>query len=96
MFLSKFLTLLCSCTMKHYILIKNIFVVIAWNLLPLYKYYRDMLMVNDKQTIKIAKRWKTVKFKNYMRKIKLPFMINVHFKKILVPEKNGKQNSVEC
>ena len=55
-----------------------------------------MLMVDDKQTIKIAKRWKTVKFKNYMRKIKLPFIINVHFEKILVLEKNGKQNSVEC
>ena len=31
-----------------------------------------------------------VKFKNYERKIKSPFMIHVDFERILMPEVNGK------
>ena len=33
-----------------------------------------------------------IKFKNYDRKIKSPFIIYVDFESILVPEDNGKQN----
>ena len=36
-----------------------------------------------------------VKFKNFERKIKSPFMIYVHFKTILLPEDNGKKNRNE-
>ena len=36
-----------------------------------------------------------VKFKNYERKIKSPFMIYADFESILVPEDNGEQNPKE-
>ena len=36
-----------------------------------------------------------IKFKNYERKIKSPFMIYVYFESIIGPEDNGKQNSNE-
>ena len=38
---------------------------------------------------------KTVKFKNYLRKIKSLFMIHGEFESILVPKNNGKQNPDE-
>ena len=38
---------------------------------------------------------KYVKFKNYERNIKSPFIIYVDFRSILVPEDNGKQNPNE-
>ena len=34
-----------SYTIKHYIVIENIFVVIAFNLLVLHKFWKDMLMI---------------------------------------------------
>ena len=40
----------------------------------------------------MPKGGENVKFKNYERKIKWPFMIYGNFKNILVPEDNGKQN----
>ena len=36
-----------------------------------------------------------IKFKNYERKIKLPFMIYADFESIVVPEDNGEQNPKE-
>ena len=55
----------------------------------------DCLEVSDEQMIKRAKRGWTVKFKNYTRKIKTPFMIYNNFESILIPKNNGKQNSRE-
>ena len=42
----------------------------------------------------MSKKDEHVKFKNYERKIKSPFIIYVHFESILVPEDNGEQNSL--
>ena len=39
----------------------------------------DCFEINDKQMIKMAKKDETVKFKNYTRKAKLPFMIYADF-----------------
>ena len=40
----------------------------------------------------MPKKGEYLKFKNYDRKIKSPFIIYGDFKNILVPEDNGKQN----
>ena len=40
----------------------------------------------------MPKKGEHVKFKNFKRKIKSPFMIYADFKSILVLEDNGKQN----
>ena len=45
-----------------------------------------------KKTVKMPKKGEYVKFKNFERKIKSPFMIYVDFESVLVPEDNGKQN----
>ena len=50
---------------------------------------------NYRQMIKITKKGQAVKFKNYTRKIKSPFIICADFESILVPKNNGKQNSNE-
>ena len=42
--------------------------------------------INGKQRIKMSKKSKYFKFKNFERKIKLPFIIYVVFESILVPE----------
>ena len=50
-----------------------------------------------KQMIKMAGKGETVKFKNYARKIKLPFMIYADFESILIPENKAKyQNHIGC
>ena len=41
------------------------------------------------------KKGEYVKFKNYERKIKSPFIIYADFGSILVPENNGNQNPEE-
>ena len=41
----------------------------------------------------MAKEGEYVRFKNYERKIKSPFMICADFESILVPEDNGKHES---
>ena len=51
--------------------------------------------VNGKQTIKVPKKGEYIKFKNYERKLKSPFMIYANFESILVPEDNGKLNPNE-
>ena len=58
-------------------------------------YIKDCFKVNGKQTIKIPKKGEYVKFKNFVRKIKSPFMIYADFESILVPEDNRKQNPNE-
>ena len=40
----------------------------------------------------MPKQGEYVKFKNFERKTKLPFMIYADLESILVPEDNGKQN----
>ena len=45
--------------------------------------------------VKMVKKVETVKFKNYTRKIKSPFMIYLGFESISVPGNNGKQNPDE-
>ena len=60
------------------------------------KYHnKDFFRINGKQTIKIPKRRKYVKFKNPGRKIKPPFTIYVGFESLLVTAGNGKQNPNE-
>ena len=43
----------------------------------------------------MPKKCEYVRFKDYERKIKSPFMIYAGFESILVPEYNGKQNPEE-
>ena len=43
----------------------------------------------------MSKKGKHVKFKNYERKIKSPFITYADFESILVQEDNGKQNPKE-
>ena len=50
---------------------------------------KDCFKINGKQTIKMSKKVKYIKFKNFRRK--LPFMIYVDFESILVSEDNRKQ-----
>ena len=52
---------------------------------------KDRFKIDTKQKIKMPKRSEYVKFRNFERKIKSPFMIHVDFESILVPEDNGKQ-----
>ena len=51
-----------------------------------------MLKINGKRTISLPQIDKYIKFKNFWRKIKLPFMIYMDFKSILVPKDNEKHN----
>ena len=59
------------------------------------RHIKDCLKINAKQRIKIPKKGEYVKFKNFERKIKSPFMIYADFEYTLVPENNGKQNRDE-
>ena len=92
MFLSK--ASVYSCFMIHYIVKKDIFLVIVYMLH--YKgnfkaYIKDCFKINDKQHIIMPKKGEYVKFKICERRIKLPFMIYAVFESILVPEDNEKQ-----
>ena len=51
--------------------------------------------MNSKQRIIMSKQGEYVKFKNYERKIKSPFIIYADFEYILMPEINRKQNLPE-
>ena len=88
--------LIDSCMVIHYIVEENIFVVIVYRLSLqkkiLKRHIIDCVKINSKQTIKISKKDEYVKFKNFERKIKSPFMIYADFESILVHEDNGKQN----
>ena len=54
------------------------------------RHIKDCLEINGKQTNKIPKKVVYVKFENFKRKMKSPYLIYVDFKSILVPEDNGK------
>ena len=56
---------------------------------------KDCFKINGKQMIKRPKNVEHIRFKNYERKIKSPFMIYADFESILIPEDNGKQNPEE-
>ena len=51
----------------------------------------DCFKINDKQRIIMPKRGEFVKFKNYERTIKSPFIIYSDFESILVPGNNEKE-----
>ena len=53
---------------------------------------KNCFKINGKQTIKMFKKGKYVKFKNFERKIKSPFVIYMDFQSILMPENHVKQN----
>ena len=59
------------------------------------RHIKDCFKINGKQRIIMPKKGEYVKFKNFERKIKSPFMIYADFESILVPEDNGKQNPNE-
>ena len=56
------------------------------------RHIKNCFKINGKQRIIMPKKVEYVKFKNYERKIKSPFIIYADFESILVPEENGKQN----
>ena len=77
MFLSKIL--IHSSVTIYYIVEENNFVVIVYTLLVRQKYYKsnvnDSFKINRKQMVKISKQGENVRYENYERKIKSPFMI---------------------
>ena len=88
-----------SFTIIHYITEENIFcryclhAFITEEILK--RHIKDCFKINAKQSQIMPKKGEYVKFKNFERKIKLPFMIYADFESILVPEDNGKQNPEE-
>ena len=56
---------------------------------------KDCFRINAKQRIIMSKKDEYVRFKNYERKIKSPFIIYADFESILVLENNRKQNPEE-
>ena len=56
---------------------------------------KDCFKINGKQRIIMPKKGEYVKFKNYERKIKSPFIIYANFESTLAPENNEKQNPGE-
>ena len=93
MFLSKILILSGMIILS--IVKENIFVVIVYKVFSseeiLKIHIKDCFKINGKQRIIMPKKGEFVKFKNYERKIKSPFMIYADFESILVPENNEKQ-----
>ena len=69
-----------------------IFVVIIYRMLVQQKYWKVMLMITlrltDNKWLRCQKR-EYIRFKNYIRKIKLSFMIYTSFESITAPEDNG-------
>ena len=53
---------------------------------------KDCFKINGEQTVKMPKKSEYIKFKNFERKIKLPFTMYAEFETILVPEENRNQN----
>ena len=56
---------------------------------------KDCFKINGKQRSIMPKKGEYVKFKNYERKIKSPFVIYANFESTLAPENNEKQNPEE-
>ena len=67
----------------------------AFSAEELKRHIKNCFKSNGKQGIVIPKQCKYVRFKNFERKIKSPFMINADFESMLVAEDNGKQNPEE-
>ena len=60
------------------------------------KYHiKDCFKINGKQKIIMPEKGEYVRFKYYERKINSRFITYVDFKRVLVPEDNGKKNSEE-
>ena len=53
------------------------------------RHIKDYFKINGKQRVIMPKKGEYVKFKNYERKIKSPYIIYADFENILVPEYNG-------
>ena len=85
-----------SCMTIYYLTKENIFVVIVYTLSLQKKilklHIKDCFKINSKQTIQMPKKSESAKFKEFERKIELPFMVYADFESILVPEDNVKQN----
>ena len=88
-----------SCMIIHYIVNKKIInnnCLKAFRTAEKLKYYiKDCFKINDKETIKMPKKGIYIKFKNFRRKSKSPFMIHAGFESILVSEDNAKPNPNE-
>ena len=56
------------------------------------RHIKDCFKINDKQKIKMSRKSEYIKFKNFERKMKSPFMTYADFESILVPEDNGNPN----
>ena len=56
---------------------------------------KHCITIDGKQNIITPRKDKYVKFKNYGRKIKSPFVIYADFESILLPEDDGQQNPKE-
>ena len=84
------------CTIKHSIMIKNHICSYCLqsfsNAEILERHTNDGFKINSKKTIKKSKKGENVKFENYERRIKSPFMIYADFESILGKENNKKQN----
>ena len=87
---------------RHCVLVKDfstlihLFMIIHFSAEEILKHHvKDCFKINDKQRIKMPKKGECVRFKNYKRKIKSPFMIYADFEIILVPGNNGNQNRNE-
>lgn len=77
-------------SIKHCIMVENIFAVIVYDLLVAQKYQKGMLMIVLKfreKMIKVNKKGETAKSKNYGRKKN-----DADFESILVPEDNEIKN----
>ena len=61
----------------HYILEENIFVAIVSKFTEeiLIRHIKDFFKTNGKQAVKMPKKWEYVKFKNFEREIKSPFIV---------------------
>ena len=90
--------LIFSCIIVLYVVVNNIFVVIAYkhSVQEILKcHIKDCFKINGKQRIIMPQKVEYVKLRNYERKIKSPFIIYADCERILMPEDNKKQNPKE-
>ena len=66
-----------------------------WTTAKLKCHIKGCFNINGKETIKMPKKGECIKFKNFGRKIKSPFIIYADFESILVPKDNWKKNANE-
>ena len=96
MLLSKIL--IPSYIIIHYIAEENSFAVINYKLLVqknIKSHVNKCFKINGKQNIMMSIKNEYVKFKNYERNMKLPFLIYVDFESNLVSKDYGNQNTAE-